>query len=60
MNLLCPLNRQARPTPWAFAATRLVVCLATLSPEQVQAANDALFPDGIPPQGDHTPQRRTS
>jgi hypothetical protein len=57
MNLLCPLNRQARPAPWAFVATRLVVCLATLSPEQVQAASDALFPDGIPQQDDHSPKR---
>lgn len=60
MNLLCPLNSQTRPTPWAFAATRLVVCLATLSPEEVQAAKDALFPDGSPQQGDHTPHGRTS
>lgn len=60
MNLLCPLNSQARPTPWAFAAIRLVVCLASLGPEQVQAANDALSPDATPQQGDHAPERWTS
>lgn len=60
MNVLCPLNSQVWPTPWAFAAIRLVVWLASLSPEQVQAANDALSPDDIPQQGDHTPQGRTS
>lgn len=60
MNLLCPLNNQEKPIPWAFAATHLVVCLATLSPEQVHAAHEVLFPDGIPKQADHIPQGRTS
>jgi hypothetical protein len=57
MNLLCPLNNQTAPTPWAFAAIRLVVCLAALPPEEMQAACGSLGVLSTPPGSDQSTGR---